>query len=282
MAELCAELTEKISDMDKHDLKDTTFIIPLRIESGDRMRNVITSLCYLLETFDTSIIVKEGDSQSVFAEDVLPQVKAFLEVDEISNLTHVFEDTSASEFHRTRYLNEMIHMATTKVVVNYDCDIILPMETYIKAQAMIIDGPSDVVYPYGFGNYAKMVTVDDEIVTEFLTEGFSIDLLEKTAKLNNARFGFCQFFDREVYLSGGGENEEFIAYAPEDEERAFRFSTLGYQVDRIDEFVYHLEHARTPNSWYNNPYMQHNFALWEKLQKMDKKQLIEHYNLYNG
>lgn len=266
----------------KHNLKDTTFIIPLRIESEDRMRNVITSLCYLLSNFDTNIIVKEGDASSVFLHHVLPQVKEFLDVDDIPSLTHVFEDTSVSEFHRTRYLNEMTHMATTKVVVNYDCDIILPLESYIKAQGMIVDGPSDVVYPYGFGNYARMAQVDDETVSEFLTDGFSIDLLESKSAVNNARFGFCQFFDREVYISGGGENEKFIAYAPEDEERAYRFSTLGYKVDRIDEVVYHLEHSRTPNSWYNNPHMANNFALWEDLQKMNKQELIQYYNLYNG
>lgn len=260
-------------------LKDTTFIIPLRIESADRMRNVITSLCYLLSNFDTNIIVKEGDSSPVFLHHVLPQVKEFLEVEDIPNLTHVFEDTSASEFHRTRYLNEMTHMATTKVVVNYDCDIILPLGTYIKAQEMIIDGPSDVVYPYGFGNYARMAQVDDEIVSEFLSEGFSIDLLESKSATNNARFGFCQFFDREVYISGGGENEKFIAYAPEDEERAYRFKTLGYNVDRISEVVYHLEHSRTPNSWYNNPHMKRNFELWESIQKMGKQQLIDYYKL---
>ncbi len=260
-------------------LKDTTFIIPLRIESADRMRNVITSVCYLLSNFDTNIIVKEGDSSPVFLHHVLPQVKEFLEVEDIPNLTHVFEDTSASEFHRTRYLNEMTHMATTKVVVNYDCDIILPLGTYIKAQEMIIDGPSDVVYPYGFGNYARMAQVDDEIVSEFLSEGFSIDLLESKSATNNARFGFCQFFDREVYISGGGENEKFIAYAPEDEERAYRFKTLGYNVDRISEVVYHLEHSRTPNSWYNNPHMKRNFELWESIQKMGKQQLIDYYKL---
>ena len=260
-------------------LKDTTFIIPLRIESADRMRNVITSVCYLLSNFDTNIIVKEGDSSPVFLHHVLPQVKEFLEVEDIPNLTHVFEDTSASEFHRTRYLNEMTHMATTKVVVNYDCDIILPLGTYIKAQEMIIDGPSDVVYPYGFGNYARMAQVDDEIVSEFLSEGFSIDLLESKSATNNARFGFCQFFDREVYISGGGENEKFIAYAPEDEERAYRFKTLGYNVDRISEVLYHLEHSRTPNSWYNNPHMKRNFELWESIQKMGKQQLIDYYKL---
>ena len=263
----------------KKNLKDTTFIIPLRIESGDRMRNVITSLCYILENFDTNIIVKEGDTSSIFLEHVLPQVQQFTDT---SSLKHVFEDTSASEFHRTRYLNEMTHMATTKVVVNYDCDIILPIESYLQCQSMIVEGSSDVVYPYGFGNYAKMVNVDDNIVTKFLTEGFSIEFLEQHAWLNLARFGFCQFFDREVYIKGGGENEKFIAYAPEDEERAFRFKTLGYNVDRLDSFVYHLEHSRTPNSSLNNPHMQNNFALWDKLQKMDKQQLIQYYNLSDG
>ena len=39
----------------KKDIKDTTFIIPIRIESEDRLRNVITVCCFLLETFDTKI-----------------------------------------------------------------------------------------------------------------------------------------------------------------------------------------------------------------------------------
>jgi hypothetical protein len=41
------------------DLSKATFIIPLRIESADRMRNIITLLCFLLGNFDTNVIVKE-------------------------------------------------------------------------------------------------------------------------------------------------------------------------------------------------------------------------------
>lgn len=257
-------------------LTDTTFIIPIRIESTDRMRNAITSLCYLLDNFDTTVIVKEGDAQSVFSDHVLPQVKEFTDT---SNLVHIFEETTTPEFHRTRYLNEMTKMSETPVVVNYDCDIILPIESYVQAEAAITKGDSDVVYPYGFGHYAKMVTVDDTIVTDFLVNGFSIDLLEGHSRINDARYGFCQFFDREVYMNGGGENEQFIAYAPEDEERAYRFDKLGYKVSRLETFVYHLEHSRTPNSWYNNPHMKRNFALWEDIQKMSKHQLAEYYNV---
>ena len=257
------------------DLTDTTFIIPLRVESPDRYRNVITTICYLLNNFETNIIVKEGDTQSVFLKDVLPQLENFVDT---SKLKHVFEDTSSSEFHRTRYLNEMLEMVETPVVVNYDCDIILPVDHYVQAQEMLLSGKADVVYPYGFGNYAKMATVNDELVSQFLNEG-DISILNTNCKIVNARFGFCQFFKTDVYRAGGGENENFIAYAPEDEERFYRFDKLGFNVQRIDDYVYHLEHARTPNSWYNNPHMKNNFALWETIQKMSKEEMISYYDL---
>ena len=48
----------------KKDLKDTTFILPVKIESDDRLRNVITVCCFLLENFDTNVILKEVDKES--------------------------------------------------------------------------------------------------------------------------------------------------------------------------------------------------------------------------
>ena len=61
----------------KRDLKDCTFIIPIKIESTDRLRNVITVLCYLVSNFDTNIIVKEVDTESRFDIDALPQIKEY-------------------------------------------------------------------------------------------------------------------------------------------------------------------------------------------------------------
>ncbi len=69
----------------KVDLKDTTFIIPIKIESHDRMRNVITILCFLLDNFDTKVILKEVDTDSVFKNEVLPQIEGYVE-DSIQNL----------------------------------------------------------------------------------------------------------------------------------------------------------------------------------------------------
>ena len=133
----------------KVDLKDTTFIIPVKIESHDRMRNVITILCFLLDNFDTKVILKEVDTQSVFKSEVLPQIEGYVE-DSIKNLTHVFEKSDDPVFYRMRYLNEMLAMCDTKVVANYDCDVLLPTSSYLMSQEMILNG-CDLVYSYSQG-----------------------------------------------------------------------------------------------------------------------------------
>ena len=119
------------------DLKDTTFIIPVKIESDDRLRNVITVCCFLLENFDTKVIIKEVDKDPVFEGLALPQISEYVE-DAIKNLTHIHQVPDADDpvFYRMRYLNEMLAMVETDVVANYDSDVLLPIDTYIKAQEM--------------------------------------------------------------------------------------------------------------------------------------------------
>ncbi len=259
------------------DLKDTTFIIPIRIESDDRLRNVITVCCFLLDNFDCRVIIKEVDSQSIFSSTAFPQIKEYVE-GSIDNLQHIFEESNAPLFHRQKVLNEMIDIVDTKVVVNYDCDVLLPVDSYIQSQKMIVDGKYDVVYPYGFGNWQKQIFADDELVSEFLSNDCDYKILEKKCKEYDAQYGHVQFFDKDVYISGGMENENFRAYAPEDKERFYRFTTLGYNVGRIDNYLYHLEHSRGDNSWFTNPHMQVNINEWEKIQSMNKEQLEEYYS----
>ena len=33
----------------------------------------------------------------------------------------------------------------------------------------------------------------------------------------------------------------------------YRMSVLSNRIGRIDNYVYHLEHSRTHNSWFSNP-----------------------------
>ena len=259
----------------KIDLSEATFIIPIRIESTDRLRNVITSTAFLLENFDTNIIIKEVDSESIFQRDALPVLKDILDVD--VNVQHIFEKSDEPLFHRQKVLNEMIMEAETEIVVNYDCDVLLPLDSYHEAYQSLLHHTHDVIYPYGQGMYQKQVKATDEVVSKFL-ETSDYKYLDEFSNLHTSDFGWVQFFNREVYIKGGMENENFRAYSPEDKERFYRFTTLDYNVGRINNYVYHLEHARGENSWFSNPHMVSNMQEWEKIQTMNKEQLLEYYS----
>jgi len=262
----------------KQNLKDVTFIIPVRIESEDRMRNVITVLCYLLSNFDTNIILKEVDNHSVFKQYCLPQITEYLDGD-LSGFKHIFEQQDPDDpmFYRMRYLNEMIYQADTEIISNYDADVLLPLSSYIESQRLIMSGEHDVVYPYGKGLWQKKIYTTDETVSEFLSNDCDFSVLEKKFDPDNAESGHVQFIRKSVYVEAGMENENFISYSPEDKERIHRFCLMGYNVGRIDDTVYHLEHVRTPNSWLTNPHMQENFNLWNQLQLLNKEELIQYY-----
>ena len=270
----------------RFDLTKTTFIIPLRIETDDRMRNIITTLIYLTRNFDTKIIVKEVDKESVYLRDVQPLLEQALEPDMLNCITHIFEESDEFTFHRTKILNDMLWMVDTPVVANYDSDIILPLESYINATNMIAKGwvhpdaeggqPVKIIYPYGFGDYQFQCHVGDNEVTNFINSGFNFEYFNGHTRQWDAKYGFCQFFDTEEYKKLGGENENFIAYGYEDDERHFRFNLLS-SVGRIHEYVYHLEHGRTKNSWFNNPYCEDNKKLWETLKVKGKKSLTKYY-----
>ena len=260
------------------DLSQATFIIPIRIESPDRLRNVVTTTAFLLENFDTNIIIKEVDAESVFQRDALPILEDIVEVDGIwKNFNYIYEKSDEPLFHRQRVLNEMLMESDTDIVVNYDCDVILPMSSYEAAYKALMESDCDIVYPYGNGMYQKQVAADDIVCSNFLANK-NYSNLDDVSKLHTSDFGWAQFFRRKVYIEGGMENENFKAYAPEDKERYYRFTTLGYNVGRINDYVYHLEHARGENSWFSNPYMEDNQHEWIKLGKMTKKQLLKYYS----
>ncbi len=280
----------------KIDLKNVDFVIPLRIDTGDRLRNVILSTSYLLHHFDCTVTIKEVDSERRFETFALPVIKRLVDT---SNLNHIFEEETRTDdaFHRTKVLNDMIMDSKCDIVVNYDTDLVLPLDTYTKAVEML-QGEYDVVYPYRYGNHGErkvnlgftIETQEDmdnfekgEFASRFIKEYDSTCFDDRFFYYPSnqgegwAEYGMVQFFNRKVYVDGYLENEGFIAYAPEDVERHHRWQTLGYNIGRVDNHAYHLEHQRTQNSWFHNPHMQNNNALWDYLKTLSKEQLIEYY-----
>ena len=98
-------------------------------------------------------------------------------------------------------------MTKTPVVVNYDCDILLPLESYQKCEEMILDRECDMVYPYGDGNWQYQIFTDDDLVSRFINNDYDLNILREQSRVYDAKYGFCQFYSTEKYIEGGLENE---------------------------------------------------------------------------
>ena len=85
--------------------------------------------------------------------------------------------------------------------------------------------------------------------------------------------GGCIFFDRAAYFEGGGENERFVSFGHEDEERYHRFKTLGFNVQRVNGSMFHVDHYCGVNSSTRNPAYIANFREWGRVQKMGREEL---------
>ena len=268
--------------MTKHNLTDTTFIIPVKIESDDRLRNAITVCCFLLSKFDTNILIKEVNSEPVFENEALPQIKEF--IGDTSNISSYFERESDNTFfHKTRYFNELLSKCNTDVVSAYDIDVLLPVSTYLEAEKMCKD-EYDLVYPFGFGTqenqvkWQKKVFASDELVSDFLNQNFDFSIFENHSQKDRAQWGHAQFFKRTSYIEGGMENENFKAWGPEDEEKHYRFPKLGYNIGRVIDWVYHLEHSSGDDSERTNIYFRDNLKLMEDIRSLSVEELRNYYN----
>ena len=253
-----------------------TFLIPVKLESEDRVRNLTTVLTYLLTKFDAKILVQECDKESNFSKLIMPYLTQRFGI--ISHrLQYTFEEQKTSFFHKTRILNDLLHRSETEIVCNYDTDVLLPEKSYTLAYEMIRRGQCDAVYPYGCGVYQKAVTYPNEAFEEFINSDMNLEQFDKYINLSNSTIGWCQFIRRENYIHSYMMNENFQAWGPEDCELYYRLNVLGNRVGRVNDYVYHLEHARSTDSWFSNPMWQQNTQLWNWIRTQSKETISNYY-----
>jgi hypothetical protein len=255
------------------------FLLPCKIESEDRVRNVITSVTYLLSNFPNSkVILKEVDSQSNFKYHSLNIIQNFVDT---SNLYHIFEKSDEKFFHKTKILNDLFLESTNNVVYSYDVDIIVPIKSIILSYNNILENNFDVIYPFGCGVFQYAVDYSSERMHQFISNNFDIEYLKKYSHRQSSTIGWGQMMNRNVYNNAYMWNENFISWGAEDCEFYYRLNALGYNVGRIDDDIFHLEHARTFNSHYHNPKFMDNHNLWQWMRTQDKSSIIKYYESQN-
>ena len=247
--------TEKIN------LKDVTFTIPIHRDHNDRKHNLDLTVCMLQRHFDCEIIVMEqgGNHFKYFS-----QWCRYIQFDE-------------PRFRRTEMLNKMAQMSTTRIICNYDADIIIPPLQMLKAIEILRNG-ADMVFPYD-GRFARMSRTPwfkklERSLDIGIAAGESFSGMKESD--NRASVGGCVLFNKQSFLDGGGENERIVIWGPEDAERDFRFRKLGFSVERVNGCLFHIDHFVGPNSGNSHPYVKSNHAEWQKVQGMNRAEMWEY------
>jgi hypothetical protein len=133
---------------------------------------------------------------------------------------------------------------------------------------------ADMVYPYD----ARFARVPRQAWFKNLEKTFDVGIFGDTV-FQGMRdgdlpsVGGAVFFDRQSFFEGGGENENFFSYGPEDAERFERFTKLGFDVQRVPGALYHMDHFIGPDSSTKHKHINKNRTEWHKIQDMTKDQL---------
>ena len=255
--------TENKQDGYKLPLKDVTFTIPVFMDHEDRKKNADLTVCILQTNFDTSIIMcEQGGSKFEY----------------MKQWVKYYQDNS-KDFHRTKMLNDMANMANTDIVVNYDCDVIIPPMQMLAAVEALRNG-ADMVFPYD-GRFARLPRNQwFNKISHHLDIGLVGNTKCKGREHGHNSVGGCVLFNKDAFIDGGMENENMISFGPEDCERNDRFKRLGFDVRQIGGSLFHMDHFVGVNSGTKNPHFKANHAELEKIRAMSDIELIGYVNTW--
>lgn len=218
-------------------LKDTTIVIPFRIESPDREINLNILLAWFCKETEVFLLLLEADS-----------VPRYRIIEDAERIRYFFVEDTDYIFYHMRYRNELIRKADTSIVGIWNTDSIIPIIQIEKAVMSIQQGIAKITYPYS----AASINIDSETVESFKKE-MDISILLNTMEklplnLELSTVGGPFFVDKKVYLQAGGENENFYGWGAEDAERIKRMGIIGYPLYQVEGLCIHLWHFREENS----------------------------------
>lgn len=229
----------------KIDLKDTTFIIPVRIDSVIRLENLILTIECIQKNFETHIFVLEA---SPYSNQLIPSL--------IKNITYWFVEDEDPVFYRTQYLNWMARKVQTKMLSIWDTDIILEARQIQESVRQLREDAYEVAYPYN-GDFLDT----SDILRNHYWIYRDIEFLKKhKAKMKSlyavegviGGVGGAIFLKTQSYWDSGMENEDFYGWGLEDGERYYRWLELDYRIYREKNCLFHLSHPRDLNGMFRS------------------------------
>jgi Galactosyltransferase. len=226
----------------KTDLRDTTFLIAVRLDSIERLENTLAVTSKLCNYFDTNVVVAEINGYcSGILKSLLPK-----------KVTYKFIEDKDNVFHRTLYFNRLTNEINTPILALWDTDVVIDKKAITKAVEKLRINDADIVYPY---NGIFLETSD--ILRKYYLKTKDIRVLYRNKNklkplYNQPMVGGAVIVDREKYIHAGMENEKHYGWGNDDFDRYNRFLALEYTVYRVNVPLFHLCHPRNMNSLFRS------------------------------
>lgn len=122
----------------KINLSDVTFLIPIRLDSIERLENLKIVTDTIFKYFITNIHILEA---SVMNNHV---IESYVHAD--AQVYWIQDDDPV--FHRTKYINQLVQSKTPLLAI-WDSDVLVRPEQIDKAVRHLRANEADVVFPYG-------------------------------------------------------------------------------------------------------------------------------------
>ena len=228
------------------DLKDVTFLILVRLDSVQRLENIVTVMDALLKYFDTNVTVVEA---SGYNNGIL---KTLLN----RKVKYQFKEDKDPVLYKTRHFNAMIPDVATKYIAIWDADVAVDKKAVLEAVTKLRSEEADVAWPYNGICYNT-----SEILRTLFMKRKDIRILyrhrDKMVLFHNRLLvGGAVLVNKEKYIYAGMENEKHYGWGDDDFDRAYRFEWLGFKIHRVDTCLFHLSHPRAINSSFASPIQQ--------------------------
>lgn len=249
-------------------IENLTFIIPIRVDTEDRIYNCETILRFIEKRFPLSevILIEQDDFSKT---DSL--VKRFSQVRKIFT-------KNEGRFSKTRAMNLGITLASRPYICVYDTDVLIHPDAIFHALKILEAGIIRIVIPFNliFADVSGNLRAEISRTLDLETYGkiSSLNAMPRHEDLKvRVLNGGIMLACREIVALEGGYNKKMISYGWEDTEFFKRLNKLGYYSVMLSDYnLIHLDHRRGPDSRINEMY-DRNRQEFEKVIAMSRREL---------
>ena len=225
----------------KFDLTDTTFIIPIRVDTVVRLENLILCVEHLQDRLQTHIVVLEA----------APYNNGIIQTILKDRVTYLFVEDKDPVYHKTKYVNQLARNVKTDFIGIWDADVIVDHEQILDALHHLRQNLCDIAYPYD-GDFCDTSDLlrNHYLVhrnLEFLKANRGkMQLLYKVEGVIGA-VGGAILAKTDKFRMAGMDNETFYGWGLEDGERHYRWLCFDFGIYRSKGCLFHLTHTRDAN-----------------------------------